>query len=150
MWVRGCRSERTFASGNDWFDMGDDRKRIGDLGEKLVAGHLKKLKYEIRETNFRCKIGEIDIVAQDGDCLVFVEVRTKTGLSFGTPEESITSTKKAKLVATGLWYLQAHDCMTSPWRIDVVAVELGPNGKVARMEHIKSAVDWTAADRYFA
>ena len=121
--------------------MRDDRKSIGDLGERIVAEHLEKLKYDIRETNFRCPQGEIDIIAQDGDYLVFVEVRTKTGSSFGTPEESITPVKKARLVSTALAYLQNNDFLAMPWRIDVVAVELGRGGGVTRIEHIQSAVE---------
>lgn len=117
------------------------RRSIGDLGERIVAEHLGKLKYDIRETNFRCPQGEIDIVAQDDDYLVFIEVRTKTDSSFGTPEESITSAKKARLVSTALAYLQSNDFMAMPWRIDVVAVELGRGGGVTRIEHIQSAVE---------
>ena len=121
--------------------MRDDRKSIGNLGERIVAKHLKKLNYEIQETNFRCPQGELDIVAQDGDYLVFVEVRTKRGSSFGTPEESITLVKKGRLVSTALAYLQSNDSLATPWRIDVVAVELGRGGSVTRIEHIQSAVE---------
>ena len=121
--------------------MRDDRKSTGDLGERIVAEHLERLKYNIRETNFRCPQGEIDIVAQDGDYLVFVEVRTKRSSSFGTPEESITPAKKTRLVSTALNYLQSNDSLATPWRIDVVAVELGRGGSVTRIEHIQSAVE---------
>jgi len=116
------------------------RRRSGALGEKIAAKHLAGLGYEIRDTNFRCQKGEIDIVARDGECLVFVEVRTKTGSGFGTPEESVTSAKKAKLVSLALVYLQTHNHLPPLWRIDVVAVELDREGKPSRIELVQNAV----------
>jgi len=84
------------------------RKQLGALGERLALKHLRKRGYHIRETNFRCRQGEIDIIAQQKDCLVFVEVRTRTGSDFGTPEESVTAAKKEKLISLALSYLQTH------------------------------------------
>ena len=78
--------------------MADSRKKLGAFGERIAGDYLKRQGYEILETNFRCSVGEIDIVARHGDYLVFVEVRTKRNLEFGTPEESITSAKKKKLI----------------------------------------------------
>ena len=66
---------------------------VGILGEKLAQDFLKKRGYQIRETNYRCPEGEIDIVATQKDTPVFIEVRTKKSLEFGTPEESITPAK---------------------------------------------------------
>ena len=71
-----------------------NRQEVGKLGEKAARKFLKKRGYHIRETGFRCRHGEIDIIAQRKDCLVFLEVRTKSNLDFGTPEESITQAKK--------------------------------------------------------
>ncbi len=116
------------------------RKQIGDLGEKIAAEHLRGLGYKIRETNFRRQEGEIDIIAQDKDCLVFVEVRTRTGSEFGTPEESVTAAKKEKLISLALAYLQTHSNLPSLWRIDVVAIELDQDRKVSRIELIQNAV----------
>ena len=70
------------------------RKELGNIGEKLAKNFLKRKGYRIRETNFRCREGEIDIVAEQKDYLVFIEVRTKASFSFGKPEESITYAKK--------------------------------------------------------
>lgn len=116
------------------------RKATGALGEKLAAKHLAGLGYKILETNSRCQQGEIDIVARDGEYLVFVEVRTKSGPDFGTPEESITRAKKERLISLALLYLQTHSRLPPLWRIDVVAVELGPQGKPSRVEVIQNAV----------
>jgi len=121
-------------------DMPTKRKEIGAIGENLATDYLKKHGYKIIQRNFRCREGEIDIIAQKGDCLVFVEVRTKRNTAFGTPEESVTLSKREKLISLANAYLQAYDKPPQSWRIDVVAVELGPNKKVLRLEHIENAI----------
>jgi putative endonuclease len=118
-----------------------DRQKVGRLGEEAARKFLKKRGYRIRETGFRCHHGEIDIIAQQKDCLVFVEVRTKSNLDFGTPEESITKAKKEKLVASALTYTTTHQNLPSLWRIDVVAIELDDKGKTKRVELIENAIE---------
>ena len=117
------------------------RRDTGILGEKLAKEFLKKRGYRIRETNYRCPEGEIDIVARDKDFLVFVEVRTKKSLEFGHPEESITPAKKQRMRATAYQYCQSHHDLPPQWRIDVVAIELDTSGKPSRLELIENAVD---------
>jgi len=117
-----------------------DRKALGALGEKKAAEYLKKKGYRIRERNYRCREGEIDIVARDKDCLVFVEVRTRTGSGFGTPEESVTAVKREKLVSVALSYLQTHKDLPASWRFDVVAIEVDREGKVSRLEVVRNAI----------
>lgn len=116
------------------------RRNTGILGEKLAGNFLKDKGYRIIETNFRCPEGEIDIVAEHKDYLVFVEVRTKKSLSFGTPEESITPAKRERLRATAAYYRQTHDDLPPLWRIDVVAIELDGRDKPLRIELIENAV----------
>jgi len=116
------------------------RQEVGKLGEKLARKFLQKRGYHIQETNFHCREGEIDIVAQQKDYLVFIEVRTKSSLDFGSPEESITSAKKEKLIASALTYINAHQNLPSSWRIDVVAIEIDQNGKTKRIELIENAI----------
>jgi putative endonuclease len=118
-----------------------DRQEVGKLGEKEARKFLKKRGYRIRETGFRCRHGEIDIIAQKKDCLVFVEVRTKINLEFGTPEESITQIKKERLIASALTYTNTHHNLPPLWRIDVVAIELDDKGKPSRIELIENAVE---------
>jgi len=118
-----------------------NRQEVGKLGEKEARKFLKKRGYRIRETGFRCHHGEIDIVAQRKDYLVFVEVRTKSNLDFGTPEESITQAKKKKLIALALTYTSTHQNLPPLWRIDVVAVELDDKGKTRRIELIENAIE---------
>lgn len=116
------------------------RRDTGILGEKLAKDFLKKRGYRILETNYRCPGGEIDIVAKHKDSLVFIEVRTKTSLEFGSPEESITPTKRERMRATAAYYRQTHNDLPLLWRIDVVAVELDQEGKLSRIELIENAV----------
>lgn len=116
------------------------RKELGALGERVAVEGLRRQGYIIRETNFRCSRGEIDIVAQDGDYLVFVEVRTRKSRDFGSPEESVTRAKKEKLLSLALYYLETHPHLPSSWRIDVVAIELTPEGKICRWELIQNAL----------
>ena len=118
-----------------------DRQEVGKLGEKAAQKFLKKRGYRIRETGFRCRHGEIDIIAQKRDYLVFVEVRTKSNLDFGTPEESITQVKKERLIASALTYTTSHDNLPPLWRIDFVAIELDDKGKIKRIDHIENAIE---------
>jgi len=119
-----------------------NRKDVGVLGEKLAKNFLKKKGYRIRETNFRCRHGEIDIIAEKKDCLMFIEVRTKTSTDFGSPEESVTFAKKEKLIASALAYRNVHQNLPLSWRIDFVAVELDQKGKATRIELIENAVSY--------
>ena len=116
------------------------RRETGILGEKLARDFLKKQGYRILETNYRCPEGEIDIIAGHKDSLVFIEVRTKRSLQFGTPEESITPTKREKLRTVAAHYQQTHDNLPSSWRIDVVAIEMDKRDKPSRIELIENAV----------
>ena len=116
------------------------RRDTGILGEKLAKDFLKKKGYRIKETNYRCPEGEIDIIAKHKDSLVFIEVRTKKSREFGSPEESITPTKMERLRSVTSHYRQTHNDLPLLWRIDVVAVELNQDGKLSRIELIENAV----------
>jgi putative endonuclease len=116
------------------------RRETGSLGEKIASQFLKKRGYRIIEANYRCPEGEVDLVAEHKDCLVFVEVRTKRSLAFGTPEESITAAKKERLKNIAAYYQQTHDGLPQQCRIDVVAIELDRRGRPSRVELIENAV----------
>jgi putative endonuclease len=122
--------------------MTTSRKTLGRLGEELAARTLVERGYRIRERNWRCPAGELDIVAEDGNVLAFVEVKTRRGKGFGTPEEAVTPAKQAKLVELAATYVH-ESAWVGDWRIDVAAVELTPGGKVLRVEIIQNAVgEW--------
>jgi putative endonuclease len=117
------------------------RKTTGLIGERLAVDFLSKQGYEIVEANYRCKEGEVDIIARDGDYLVFVEVRAKSGGMFGSPEESVTARKKEHLKNVAARYRETHEGLPIQWRIDFVAVELDREGTPRRIEVIKNAVE---------
>ena len=125
--------------------MSSGRRDLGAFGERVAAAHLEAKGYRIRARNFRCREGEIDIVAEDGDCLVFVEVRTRRGDAFGTPAESVTVAKERRLLTVARAYLQEHPDVPPNQRIDVVAVELS-RGRLLAVQHIEGAI----ADRELA
>jgi putative endonuclease len=116
------------------------RQETGRLGEKLARDFLKKRCFRIVDTNYRCPQGEIDIICRDGEYLVFAEVRTKTSREFGSPEESITQSKKKRMLAAAYHYWQAYGNSLEPWRIDLVAIELDKEGKLTRIELIENAL----------
>ena len=116
-----------------------NRRKIGALGERIAADYLEQQGYRVRERNFRSQEGEIDIIAEKDDFLVFVEVRTRRSSSFVTPEESLTRSKIERLINLSQSYIQSHHDLPPLWRIDVVAVELTPGGKVSRIELIENA-----------
>jgi putative endonuclease len=118
----------------------DGRRVLGRWGESVAATHLEAKGYVILERNWRCRLGEIDLVAQTGETLVFVEVKTRRGRDFGMPEEGVTLRKSQKLLAIGQQYVFDHALEDVNWRIDLVAVELDKRGKLLRCEHVENAV----------
>ncbi len=123
------------------------RRQVAALGEALARRHLEGLGYHIHAQNWRCAEGEIDLVAQDGETVVFAEVKTRTGRQFGPPEEAITRAKRRHLRQSALAYLEAHEHVDPAWRIDVIAVDLLPSGAVSRLEHYPNAVYGIEDDR---
>ena len=124
--------------------MKDTKKiTIGKEGEKIAAAYLKKNGYRIIEINFRCSIGEIDIVAKEKDDLVFVEVKTRKSIELGYPEQAVGIRKQKKMSQLALWYLQKRKIADTNARFDVVAVTLIPEKNEVRL--IKNAFDFIAA-----
>jgi putative endonuclease len=120
------------------------RRTLGQHGEGLAVAYLQQQGYGIIATNWRCRTGEIDIIAVDGPSLVFVEVRTRRSTLFGHAEESVTPSKQRRLVALVQAYLQtleeAQTAWPGPWRIDVVALQLSP-GQPVCVQHLQHAVE---------
>jgi putative endonuclease len=119
---------------------GDYKRKLGRHGEDRAAAYLKRQGYAILARNWRCPLGELDIVAREGETLVFVEVRARRSDRLGTPEESITPAKQARLVELAQTYLQETGQSDQDWRIDVVAIEVGRQGEVKRLNLIRNAV----------
>jgi putative endonuclease len=116
------------------------KQALGAFGERLAAAHLESKGYHILERNYRRREGEIDIVAARGGCLVFVEVRTRRGQERGSAVESVSAAKGARLVALAEAYCQERPDLPPDRRIDVVAVELSPAGRLLSIQHIENAV----------
>ncbi|GAC1377796.1 MAG: YraN family protein [Ktedonobacteraceae bacterium] len=119
---------------------GAARQGLGRTGERLAAAELVRRGYRIREQNFRCAYGEIDLVAEDEQDIIFVEVKTRRGNAYGLPEEAVTLRKRQKLVQVACYYLDLHACMEQSWRIDVVAVQLSKSGKPEEIRIYQHAV----------
>lgn len=114
--------------------MPDARRQFGDRAEDAAARMLAAKGMRIRAKQFRSRTGEIDLIVEDGDEIVFVEVKARTTNRFGYPEEAVTKTKLQKIARTAEWYLAAHRLLDRPWRIDVVGIEFSENPP--RITHI--------------
>jgi putative endonuclease len=123
--------------------MTDHRQALGQRGEAYAADFLTARGYRIHDRNWRCPVGELDLVTERNDQLIFVEVRTRQTDRLGTPEESITPAKRAKLIAAAQTYLDEHNQLDRDWRIDVVAIEVGSRGAVTRCTIIENAIEET-------
>lgn len=98
---------------------------VGEQGEDFAVKYLKKKKYKVIERNFSCKFGEIDIVATDGDFVVFVEVKSRADESFGKPREAVNWRKQQTIVKCANYWLYKNDQFGAPVRFDVIEVLAG-------------------------
>jgi len=119
-----------------------DARTVGAAGEALAAGWLERAGLRIVARNYRCPRGEVDLIADDRGEIVFVEVRTRRAGALVGPEESVTRRKQQRLLRAAEHYLQATAAAERPWRVDLVAIEVGPGGRVARVEHLRSVTEW--------
>lgn len=113
-------------------------KDTGNYGEDLACEYLKKNGYKILERNFRIRGGEVDIVAMDGEYLVFVEVKCRYSHEYGLPVESITSWKIKYLLKTAQFYLLKINWNDKPYRLDFVSVDLAEDPQNPKIELIKN------------
>ena len=117
-----------------------NQREVGTRQESRAAEYLESLGYHILERNFRCRFGEIDLIAWDGDILCFVEVKTRTNLQMGLPREYVTPAKQRRIKKTALFYLAAHD-LDCPARFDVAEVYAEKPGDKngVRIEYLEDA-----------
>jgi putative endonuclease len=116
------------------------RQLLGQLGERLAANELEKRGYTIVERNFRCKAGELDLVAREGADLVFIEVKTRRGVAYGFPEEAVEHKKASKLQEVANYYLEQHALVDCSWRIDVIAVQFSLQGRLEDIRLYQHAI----------
>jgi putative endonuclease len=119
-----------------------DNKSVGTLGEDMAANFIIARGYRILERNFRCKGGEVDIIARDPEnkSLVFIEVKTRRGLSYGVPQLAVTAFKQRQISKASLTWLSLKHLHDSTARFDVIAILLHTDGS-NQVEHIKNAFD---------
>ncbi len=117
--------------------MGNDAKKLGDLGEKIAIGYLQRLGHKIMQLNYRCKFGEIDIVSCKKGTYIFVEVKTRRNLSFGRPIEAITYKKKMHLLKTGQYYMQVFNLKDRDFRFDAIEI-LVLSDKTVKINYIEN------------
>lgn len=120
--------------------MTDKRSSLGKKGEDLAKRHLEKLGYKVLARNYRVRLGEIDIVAEDSGTLVFVEVKTRSEMTHGGPLEAITPAKRMQLSKVALEYMGRHGRHDCPARFDVVAILLSP-GRAVEIEVLQNAFE---------
>ena len=117
------------------------RISTGKRGEELAAAYLAEAGYRIVERNYRCIFGEIDIVAEEGETLVFVEVKSRRSEAYGDPQLAVGYEKQKKISRIAMHYLEEKRLRRRPARFDVVAVKLLPAGH--RVELIRNAFELT-------
>ncbi len=117
-----------------------NRNATGAQAEQLAASFLKKLGYRIVDKNYRCRLGEIDLVVKDGRTTVFVEVRSASAGFCEHPAESITLKKRRTLSMAAVSYLKEKDMLDRPSRFDVVTVEL-QSGCDPKVTHFQNAFE---------
>jgi putative endonuclease len=116
----------------------DARAVRGRHGEAVAARYLLNQGYRILARGFRTRCGEIDLVAAEGDELVFVEVKSRASLQCGDPLEAVTVAKRRRILRAAALYLQSSGSWERPCRFDLVAVRWGPAGE-EEVEHIRDA-----------
>jgi len=116
-----------------------ERLEVGRQGEDLALKRLKKMGYKKIIRNYRCPLGEIDLIAEDKGTLVFIEIKTRRGRSIGYAKEAVDAKKKRQLSKVALAYMKSHDCFETRARFDVVAISL--QGDKPRIEVIKNAFE---------
>ena len=116
-----------------------ERLQLGELGEDLALQRIRALGYRKILRNYRCPLGEIDLIAMDGDTLVFIEIKTRKGRSVGYAKEAVNARKQRQLSKVALAYMKSNNCHDVRARFDVVAVCVGQGEP--EIQVIKNAFD---------
>lgn len=109
------------------------------MGEAAAVRLLVRFGYRIRHRNFRCPLGELDLVAEERGVLVFIEVKTRTTAEFGVPLEAVSPHKQRRLVRLATYFLAGRRMLERPCRFDAVSVVISPDGRIESVELIKDA-----------
>ena len=135
-----------------WFQT-SDRFSLGPAGENAAATYLQKLGYRILVRGHRQRLGEIDLIALDGKCIVFVEVKTWASSQGGEPSQAVDARKQEKLTRAALIYLKRRGLLEQPARFDVVSIVWPRSQKSIKLEptirHFKNAFDAVGSGQMF-
>ena len=116
-----------------------ERLELGKRGETLALKKIKRLGYKKIIRNYRCPLGEVDLIARDRDTLVFIEIKTRKGRSTDYAKEAVNERKKRQISKVALAYMKSNDCPDAKARFDVVAVSIGRDKP--EIEVIKNAFE---------
>ncbi len=116
-----------------------DRISLGRKAEEAAAVYVQQQGYRLKERNYRCSLGEIDLIAEDGDCLVFLEVRSRQSSLFGLPQETVNWVKQRKLRRLATYYLKRQNQLERKCRFDVVGILFDEQKAVKTLDLIKNA-----------
>jgi len=116
-----------------------DRRWLGRIGEEAAVAHLESRGYRIVARNFRCPLGEIDLIAEQGGATIFVEVKTRRSTTCGAPVDAITPRKQRRIARLAAYYLQGARGADRPARFDAVSVTVTRRGRVERVDLVVDA-----------
>ena len=122
---------------------------LGDKGERVAVRFLKKQGYRIVARKSRSRIGELDVVAVDGECIVFVEVKTRSSHVAGQPVEAVTAAKQHQLTRAALAWLKSRGLLERRARFDVIAITWG-DGRDPEIQHFRNAFEATGRGQMFS
>jgi putative endonuclease len=105
-------------------DLTKERRDLGKFGEDLALKKIKSLGYKKIVRNYRCPLGEVDLIAKDGDCLVFIEIKTRKGDAIGYAKEAVDARKRRQISKVALAYMKSHGADDVKARFDVIAISL--------------------------
>lgn len=118
-------------------------RSLGIYGEKAATSYLENQGYNIIERNYRCKLGEIDIIAVDGDVIAFIEVKTRRSEKFCRPGDSVNFAKQKKIIKTALCFISQKKLTDWMSRFDVVEVIVDNKEKIEKVTLIKNAFEYS-------
>lgn len=124
-----------------------NNKILGAFGENMACEYLSECGYRVIERNFSCKTGEIDIIAVQGDSIVFIEVKTRSSEEYGLPSEAVSRAKQGRIVKTALYYLQSKKLFDYMCRFDVIEIAID-EGNSHRINLIKDAFQYSGKYGY--
>lgn len=125
------------------------KRQLGDRGERAAARFLRRQGYKILARKQRSRLGELDLVALDGETIVFVEVKTRASTDAGQPAEAVTPAKQQKLTRLALGFLKAHGLLDHSVRFDVVGLLWPPDQRRPTIEHFRGAFEATGRGQMY-